>query len=287
MELIGIIYCYTSPNNKKYIGQTRNEIKRKSRWLNMRYKYAGGGKIEHSRKKYGPENFTYEVLERICANSEQELNTKLNLAETYWIKYFDTYKSGLNSSLGGTSTWTENYKKAHLSHKHSDEVKKRISEKNKLYWKSKDRHVNTDHLKKVYEENSQSIDQYTLDKKFIKTWNSAAEASRNTGIDKSSIRKCCNGKRNYINGFIWINSNDQLRLSSINLSDRELKIAQKSNRKIVQKDKSGFVINTFNTCNDAANQFCNYKDGANAISKCCRGKRKDFANYYWEYSYGT
>ena len=61
--MIGIIYCYTSPSGKKYIGQTLSEIRRKSRFKNLNRNY-GGEKIDNARKKYGPENFKYEVLEK-------------------------------------------------------------------------------------------------------------------------------------------------------------------------------------------------------------------------------
>lgn len=61
--MIGIIYKYTSPSGKVYIGQTIDEKKRRKEFRNLNIKYAGR-KINHARKKYGPENFEYEVLER-------------------------------------------------------------------------------------------------------------------------------------------------------------------------------------------------------------------------------
>lgn len=60
----GIIYKYTSPSGKVYIGQTRDERKRRSKWFSTGTYYAGS-KLENARKKYGPENFEYEVLMRI------------------------------------------------------------------------------------------------------------------------------------------------------------------------------------------------------------------------------
>ena len=46
------------------------------------------------------------------------------------------------------------------------------------------------------------IDQYSLDGKFIKTWNSGAELAKN-GFNKSSICQCCKGKLKTSNGYIW------------------------------------------------------------------------------------
>lgn len=60
--ITGIIYKYISPSNKVYIGQTINEYERKHAFL-TREKYAGD-KIDNARKKYGPVNFKYEILEK-------------------------------------------------------------------------------------------------------------------------------------------------------------------------------------------------------------------------------
>lgn len=57
----GIIYKYVSPSNKVYIGQTIREYERRNSFKNINCFYAGG-KIDAARKKYGPENFQYEII---------------------------------------------------------------------------------------------------------------------------------------------------------------------------------------------------------------------------------
>ena len=47
------------------------------------------------------------------------------------------------------------------------------------------------------------VKQYTLDGVFVKSYASAHEASRETGINRSSISKCCRGERSYTNGYKW------------------------------------------------------------------------------------
>lgn len=135
--MTGVIYCYTSPNNKKYVGQTKSEVKRRSRWLNLNFVYGGGGKIDNSRKKYGPENFKYEILETVYAETEEYLIEKLNEREIYWIDKLDTYKNGLNSTPGRQQAWSSKMVTSHVGKKHSEETKRKISEKNKLFWKDK------------------------------------------------------------------------------------------------------------------------------------------------------
>lgn len=49
---------------------------------------------------------------------------------------------------------------------------------------------------------SKPVEQYLLNE-LIKKYTSAAEASRITNIDSTSIRMCCNGKRKSAGGYIW------------------------------------------------------------------------------------
>lgn len=56
-----------------------------------------------------------------------------------------------------------------------------------------------------YAHNCQPVNQYDMDGTLMHTYSSAKEAERVTGIDQSSIRKCCKGEGNYksAGGFIW------------------------------------------------------------------------------------
>lgn len=114
MERMGVIYKWTNKvNGKSYIGQTINEEGRKKDHINGRYKCYFHDAI----KKYGLENFDYEVLEQIE-------ESKLSEREIYWIKYFDTYNNGYNLTEGGEGT-------RGFSYKLTDEQKKKISESHK------------------------------------------------------------------------------------------------------------------------------------------------------------
>jgi hypothetical protein len=57
----GIIYKYTSPSGKSYIGQTTNEELRRKLWNSSCYHYAGT-KIDRARNKYKNTNFNYTIL---------------------------------------------------------------------------------------------------------------------------------------------------------------------------------------------------------------------------------
>lgn len=101
----GVIYKYTSPSNKIYIGQTTNEARRRAEWFYLKMYYSHKGtKIDNARLKYGPSNFKYEVLERIIYNNIEEATRELDRLEIYYIKLYNSYKNGYNLTIGGSST---------------------------------------------------------------------------------------------------------------------------------------------------------------------------------------
>ena len=91
----GVIHKYQSPSGKVYIGQTVEEKKRRKVFLNLNNDYAGE-KINNARKKYGPDNFKYVVLEEIENENIDELARELDKKECYYIGLYDSFKRGYN-----------------------------------------------------------------------------------------------------------------------------------------------------------------------------------------------
>lgn len=86
-------------NHKVYIGQSKQIEKRfeqhkKTAFLKNDPNY--NNLIYKAIRKYGIENFDFEVLE-IVPNSKD-----LNNREVFWISKFDSYKNGYNMTPGGT-----------------------------------------------------------------------------------------------------------------------------------------------------------------------------------------
>ena len=93
----GFIYKISNKvNGKSYIGQTIQNVKERfyqhcatkcsQAILNM--------VIHKAINKYGKSNFTLEVIEEVES-------TNLNDRERYWIRYYDSYNNGYNSTEGG------------------------------------------------------------------------------------------------------------------------------------------------------------------------------------------
>jgi group I intron endonuclease len=108
----GIIYKITNKiNNKSYVGCTINNIKKRFEEHVCRCKTNVNSKFYNSMRKYGFENFSIEILE-IC-----DINVIYDKEREYILKY-DTFKNGLNSTLGGEGC---------LGYVHSNEIRKKIS----------------------------------------------------------------------------------------------------------------------------------------------------------------
>lgn len=206
--MIGIIYKYTSPSNKCYIGQTYNEKERRQKFNNIKNAY-GGIKIDNARRKYGPENFTYEILYTIETDDKELLMDELNAMEEYYIEKFDSIDSGYNILKGGSSYHDFVYTK---------EIKEKIGNAS-----------------------SKAIIQYDLEGNYIKSWKSASEAGRVLGIRSALISKCCNRKskhcRNFIFRFVGDKVLDNEKNPVLNMT-RNLKIIQIENDQIINEWKS-------------------------------------------------
>lgn len=128
MNKIGI-YKITNPVGSIYVGASANIDQR----LNTHYKYAcnvkSQTKLYRSFVKYGIANHNFEIVE-LC---NREI---LYEREVFWIAYFDSYISGLNSTHGGENPpkqnkpKTEEHKKkisiALKGKKHTEEAKQKI-----------------------------------------------------------------------------------------------------------------------------------------------------------------
>ena len=110
--MIGIIYKYTSPSDKCYIGQTIRETIRKCGHKYAALKENAQTKFARAIRKYGWENFEYEVLFTIDNDDKKRVKEKLDFMERYYIRKFDSYNNGYNRTIGGSSLRGKNHPRA-------------------------------------------------------------------------------------------------------------------------------------------------------------------------------
>jgi group I intron endonuclease len=99
---IGIYIITNKINNKSYIGQSINIEKRIKThfWAAFKenlpsYNYH----IYQAIRKYGEDNFTWEILETI----QEDDPKKLDELEQFYIKKYDSFKHGYNMNEGGNT----------------------------------------------------------------------------------------------------------------------------------------------------------------------------------------
>lgn len=174
-----IIYKATNIiNNKIYIGQTTQTLDKRRKAHERAYKYKSSKEmiIAKAIKKYGKENFTWEIID--TATSLDELNQK----EEYWINKLNSLAEngyGYNDKRGGNN------------HKHSERTKNKISkaqrgELNHAFGKKGSLNPKS---KKVINLNTGKI------------YESANICSKEEGLSLSHICATCRGERATTGGF--------------------------------------------------------------------------------------
>jgi group I intron endonuclease len=204
---MGFIYRITNTISKKcYIGETVKSDPEK-RWIqhkNTIKRGIGCPALQSAVIKHGIDNFKFEVL-LICFDED-----RFKYEIEYIKKYNTLVPNGYNILEGGPGGGFK-------GKKHSEETKKLMSKnmKQKYINDIKFKKDISDGIKNYYTETNiikhreamskssgVKIGQYNLHNELINIFVSISEASRQTGISKSSIQKYV--KDTIINrGFIW------------------------------------------------------------------------------------
>ena len=214
---IGVIYKYTSPSGKIYVGQTINEASRKNKHKSETSKsdtYFG-----KAIRKYGWENLKYETIIKFKPTlDKQKLKKVLNaLEKRYIILYQSNNRNfGYNLNEGGDGN---------LGYEHTEETIIKISNASKERMENieyKENAVST--LKNTFkghsDESKKSLSEKCLTKKriskydghmiLIAIYDSISEAAKHIDGDathktkSNRISECINGKWKSAYNFIWI-----------------------------------------------------------------------------------
>ena len=143
----GIIYVYFNRAKyekegieKYYVGQTIGTMEQRAGKDGRRYNWDNldcNNKFANGIRKWGWNSFEGRVLEEVY---EEDLNE----LEKFYIEYFDSYKNGYNSTLGGEGI---------IGLSHNEESKKNISIAIKKCWKNSEyREKQSETMKKRYED---------------------------------------------------------------------------------------------------------------------------------------
>ena len=278
--MCGIYKIENLLNHKIYIGQAINI---KQRWINHK-KSKDNCAIHLAFKKYGIDNFSFEVIEECPIELLDE-------REIYWIQQFNSFENGYNMTLGGGGS----LKKAVQCYNEQGEFIKEYSsiseaaldtnttsEKiisvcqhypqrffaGEYQWKysSDDETIIMPRKKQM----SREIYQFDVKGIFIQKFNSITEAAKQLNIDKSKICACCNGRQKTAYGYQWSYTSD--------ISPVEY------------KKKRACVVQQFNLNNEFIKEFSSISEAARALNttpgnicSVCQGKSKTCKGYIFKY----
>ena len=226
MEYVGYVYkIYCNVTSKVYIGITTQDINR--RWDQHKNQALLDKDNNHFHKailKYGWEQFEKIILVTLKAASKEVLIDSLKILEETYIKKFDSYYSGYNSTLGGDGVYGDVCCRKVLIYnelgEHIDTLESRAAAALKynvpttsissccnrviysagwkdglrLVFRNEDDLVTSEDISKLQKVRKniklkvKSYNYYTGDP--VDSYNSITEASQITGINEDSISKC-------------------------------------------------------------------------------------------------
>lgn len=240
MNKLFTVYIHISPSWKYYVGLTSAKNV-KNRWG----KNGNGYKTQYFRRaidKYGWENFIHIVVRNNLTQKDASNLEKLLIKQ---LKSNDS-KYGYNISNGGEATF--------LGLHHTEQAKRKIAERF-----------------------LDPVNQYDLNGKLIKSWNSIREAGRILDIDSSSIAKCCKGFYKTSKNYVW-------RYIGDTFDKYNLKKYQQPKRrvKVKQFTTSGELLRIWESVSAAS---LSINTSTSSIISCCKGKkgRKTVKGYVWRY----
>jgi group I intron endonuclease len=275
----GIIYMYTSPSGKSYIGQTWYPDKRKKQHKDARSKSYFHSAI----KKYGFENFKYEILHENIQNQ-----IELDLLESCEIENKKTlHPYGYNLMITGrggllTEEHKNRIKKAHLAL----ELKMPEYTKQCLIKANKGRKLPREQVAKAANKNrgKKRTEEFKIN-----------QSIKQKGIKRGPLSEEHKNKLRGRKMPVWqiellrnINKNRKIKEEQKNIireCNKNRVWKEDSKQKIILKlSKNVLCIETgiiYLNCKEAA-----IKNGfkhSSAISRCALGKTETSYGFHWEY----
>lgn len=257
-------------NDKRYIGLTTMGIEERWKCHIRDMKKHKDIKFYRAMNKYGAENFTISILE----DGIKDLET-LNEREIHWIKYYDSYRNGYNSTTGGEISPTlfpevrEKISKALKGKKRSKEHCKNIG----LAKKGVPGHKHTEEHKKWI---SQKL-------KGIKRTPEQNERNRQAGLGVKQSKETIEKRMKYVRG-VPKSESHRVKLAKILNENRFIASGKDhpSSVAVIQINKTtGEVINRFDTVTRAEIAL-NVNPNSGGISKVINGRRETAYGYKWE-----
>lgn len=212
--MVSIVYKVTnSLTNHVYIGATTDDLEKRKKDHLQKADYKTGHTFQDAIKTYGPEAFVWEQID--TAKNANELADK----ERQYVLDYKSNISGYNSDRGGgikKNIYQYKLENGELFFMYPDlqsagnamGVDKRTISKACLgeikicagyFWS----YLLSANFEPEKDKRTKEVFQFSVDGKFINNFGSVAKAARETGVNKSSIAKCCRGEYKSAGVYLW------------------------------------------------------------------------------------
>lgn len=271
-----ILYIHIFPNEKKYIGITKQ--KPEKRWLNGKgYKLCP--LMNKAIQKYGWESIKHQILYENLTKEEAERK------EIELIAYYKTNQKeyGYNIENGGNCIGT-----------HSEETKRKIGAKSKGRQTMLGRNITKEHIQKLYEgriKKSEITGYYGFEghkhtNKYKKEMSKKITGIKRSEETKKKISNCKKGNKNCVGRFM--SNETRQKISNAN-KGRKLTKEQKENiskmlknkKKVRQYDMQGNFIKEYQSLAQAERETGIFSQN---IGKVCKNNQKYAKGFLWRYA---
>ena len=270
----GIIYKYTFPDGKVYIGQTRNPEKRKREHVDPKIGPVNTGFWE-AYQRYG--TFEYEVIHEIESDNEDELIDLLNRWESGYIYQYkaDNPEYGYNrTSYGNVSRKTNSLQKRIYKTVQEAFLKKELQlfeSASEKIWRTK---------KPLTEEELFLI----TEKYHVELWFDINEYFDFKNLRKNRINEHIEF---YLDEYLGLirntieESSQYIAAQYVRQYGRQIISEVQSAQTIVQIDKDGNIVREFTSFIEICQAFNVLRP--DNVRNVLKGKQKTAYGYYWKY----
>lgn len=247
--MTGVIYQYTSPNGKRYIGQTFVQRKRIDKHKYDAFTKKADTPFARAIRKYGwgvirP---TYKVIEIVNAETADGLKSELTDRENFYIIDFDTIiPNGYNVQL--------------TNHRHVGECSNKEEVYKKVSKSLKGKHLNNVTSKRIINYDTREI------------YPSISEAARQNGLMVQQIMPVLKGRNLTAGGFRWCYINDDGTIDESNLRSKN-----RRELPVYCKELDRIFVSAYE-----AEKFIGKKGGKSNIRLACMNGGKRYG-YTWTY----
>lgn len=295
-----IIYKYTSPSGKVYIGQTNSTIETRAGSNGIRYlrKKPNGEYsqpyIANAILKYGFDNFKKEIL--YSGLTREEANKKE--IETIALYNSTDRRYGYNIKSGGGNfseedklNQSESMKKAWANPNSKYHTMIRPKPSKKTIQKMRDGKIESyknmtekDRIEYSRNRTIAPVNQYDLDGNFIKQWLSMRELELE-GFNRVNINSVCRRRltsKGYVistyKGYQWRYANDCDDITSYRRPSRYSNCKQF--KRVALINDNGDILKEYDSVISAASDL---DISASGVSNVCRGRYKTTKGYIFKY----